>query len=269
MTHIKFDEKNHTYTNVNNNKKYLSVTKFINQFVTPFDSEYFSMYKAIEEIMGVDKFKQYKKLIGFKNNVVVSYLNNDNFQQVKEKQKEILDKWDLKSKLSIEKGNKYHKQKELDILEGKPFNWDSIDYYSWNYALYSDNVVLPEEIVYLDEFELSGTVDLILKRFGTELILFDYKTSEDLKKENKYQKMLFPLDKLEDCKFNHYQVQLSLYAYMLEQNTGLKVTELYVIHLDKDDQEVLHKCKYLKDEVLKMLEVRKRQLNAETDLFPL
>jgi len=267
MTHIEFNEKYHTYTNTKNNKKYLSVTKFINQFVKPFDSDYFSMFKAVEEILGIEKFKQFRKLIGYQNEPVSKFLTTENCQQVKEKQQEILDKWALKSKLSIEKGNKFHKQKENDILEGKPFIFEGKRYFekSENYKFC---YVEPEKIVYLDEFELSGMVDLTLTRYD-EIIPFDYKTSEELKKENKYQKMLYPLDKLDDCKFNHYQVQLSLYAYMLEQNTCLDVTDLYVIHLDKDNQEVLHKCKYLKNEVLMMLEIRKRQLQAETDLFPL
>jgi hypothetical protein len=43
-----FNEDSHVYWNVNDNEKYISVTTLIERYAQPFDSEFWSGYKALE-----------------------------------------------------------------------------------------------------------------------------------------------------------------------------------------------------------------------------
>lgn len=94
----------------------------------------------------------------------------------------------------------------------------------------------------------------------------DYKTNEEIQMENKYQKMKYPVNHLDDCNYNHYALQISLYAYMLEQQ-GYKVGDLSISHHDikkkgmkktlndeigKEKVRVIH-LPYLKDEIEAMI----------------
>lgn len=78
-----------------------------------------------------------------------------------------------------------------------------------------------------------------------------------------YKNMLFPLQHLQDCNFNHYQLQLSIYAFMLEQLSGKKCRSICFHHhpakadnpLEAQDEGIRYEVKYLKKEVLDMLAV--------------
>jgi len=55
--------------------------------------------------------------------------------------------------------------------------------------------------------------------------------------------MHYPISNLDDTVLNHYQLQLSLYAYMIESLYHLKVKELIIDHVT-DNKEI--KCSYLR-----------------------
>lgn len=86
-----------------------------------------------------------------------------------------------------------------------------------------------------------------------------HNTNKEIKMVNKFQKMKFPLEHLDDCNHVHYCLQVSLYAYMLEQ-FGYKPNNLKFTHvvLDPDDETVIleqveYHSSYLKKEVISML----------------
>lgn len=58
-----------------------------------------------------------------------------------------------------------------------------------------------------------------------------HNTNKEIKMSNKYQSMLPPVNHLDDCNYIHYNLQLSLYSYMLEQ-FGYDVCYLEVEHFD-------------------------------------
>ena len=72
--------------------------------------------------------------------------------------------------------------------------------------------------------------------------------------------MLPPISHLEDCNLNHYNLQLSLYGWMLEQ-FGYEVVHLEIQHADlvKEDnnwkvvKETVYEFPYLKQEIENML----------------
>ena len=72
--------------------------------------------------------------------------------------------------------------------------------------------------------------------------------------------MKFPLNNLQDCNFNHYQLQLSTYAYMLKQiNPEYNIPQKTFNIPHHDGNETIIPCEYLKDDVERMLKHYKKQ----------
>ena len=82
----------------------------------------------------------------------------------------------------------------------------------------------------------AGTFDLLVYCTipGKEgLIIFDYKTNEDLYKNFKDQRLLKPFDKMKDMPKNHYELQQSLYENALNE-IGLKVLGKRLVWIKTD-----------------------------------
>ena len=58
--------------------------------------------------------------------------------------------------------------------------------------------------------------------------------------------------KIEDCNYNHYALQLSLYRYILETYYGVNINRQIIAHL-KEDGVQTYSTPYMKNEVKSML----------------
>jgi hypothetical protein len=73
--------------------------------------------------------------------------------------------------------------------------------------------------------------------------------------------MKYPLNNLDDVNYNHYQLQLSTYAWMLQKiNPDFIIKDLILNHYDHDGNNTIYHCDYLKREVELMLAYYKKQL---------
>lgn len=82
---------------------------------------------------------------------------------------------------------------------------------------------------------------------------FDTKTRQTVK-------MKYPLNNLDDCNYNAYTLQLSTYAWMIQQlNPDYIIDELILIHFPHEGGQVIYKLDYLKSEVEKMLRHHKKE----------
>ena len=95
---------------------------------------------------------------------------------------------------------------------------------------------------------LSGQIDLLIKR-GNDIFIYDHKTNSKGidskafydKKLRKTKKMKYPVNNLDDHTLNHYTLQLSWYAYMLQQinpNFNIKMLKLLPKATDSDETEI-------------------------------
>jgi hypothetical protein len=107
-----------------------------------------------------------------------------------------------------------------------------------------------EVIVYLRRALLAGTIDKRCRRqkFGKSLVdYFDYKTNirkgiqydsikryDDGSQKHYNRMMLHPVSHLEDCNFNRYALQLSLYAYMDQEECGTTPGKLGILFINKN-----------------------------------
>lgn len=100
--------------------------------------------------------------------------------------------------------------------------------------------ILSETKVYDEELGYSGTFDILFyydpeldisKKRGQEgLVVFDWKTNEDLYKNFKDKRLLAPFEALKDMPLSIYKLQLSLYQNCLEK-IGLKVVARRILWL--------------------------------------
>ena len=83
----------------------------------------------------------------------------------------------------------------------------------------------------------------------------------------KRQMMKFPLENLPDCNFYHYSLQLSLYAYMLQQiNPKFRIKKLMIVHFDHNGGETEYEVEYLKEDVARMLLHYRKQQKIKSEL---
>ena len=277
---VAFSEETHTYWNVDDNEKYISVTTLIHQFTQPFDKDFWSAYKTLEKLLPKESWVVEKKSLltskKFDPELLEVYnISKDEFNKA---QQELLDLWDEENRKSCERGTKIHldiensfytKAKDISLQKfgiGGKFECKK-DYpeLDLQYGAY------PEYLIYYESddkvIRLAGQIDLIVKS-GNEIYLVDHKTSKKIEQKSGYNsstrssvKMKYPLNNLPDCNFYHYTMQLSTYAWMLQKiNPNFIIKDLILNHYDHNGKNTLYRCQYLKDEVEKMLYFHKKQV---------
>jgi ATP-dependent exoDNAse (exonuclease V) beta subunit len=262
-----FNDSNHSY--YSDKGKYTSVTTLVHKFVPPFDKEYWSLYKAIEAELPSFMWQDLRKIYSARE---VAYhleeLNPTMQGRVLARQKEIKKAWKLKNLNSQIKGTEFHKVQEdlsysrgyeLNKVDGrkyKTFVKPDIghDNYSLNLETLEDGYY-PELLLWNNQYMLAGQADKVYITTIRKYRYFDigdYKTNEEIKTSNKYQSMLSPLDHLDNCNYNHYQLQLSLYAWMLEQY-GFKCRNLSFDHYPEGKLVKTYEFTMLRKEVDRLL----------------
>ena len=117
-----------------------------------------------------------------------------------------------------------------------------------------------EYIIGSQEYNLSSAIDhLFINKLTGGLVLVDYKTNTDIYKGDKYAKeMKHPLEHLKDTKLSHYYLQLSIYKYIVEKYTDLKIEDMFIVWLSEENENYqIIEIPYLKKEVKKILELRR------------
>lgn len=114
----------------------------------------------------------------------------------------------------------------------------------------------PELIIWNDKYSICGTADKVWINTvdGIRFIdIDDWKTNKEIKMPDRYC-MEMPLQHLSNVNYIHYTLQISIYAWMLEQ-VGFKVRNLYLTHQRVlDGPQTRYRLDYLKKEVKTMME---------------
>ena len=238
---FKFFENGHYYE-YKGKRVGISVTRFIEQYCNEFDAQ------AVAEKVAI---KQNKTV------------------------QEVLDEWDYKNKFACAKGSAIHeytqslwsKEKykvryfdnsEKFINTVEYIARQSIDFYND----YQDRLehLADEFVVGSPEYDICSAIDhLFINKLTGGLVLVDYKTNSDIHKTEKYAKdMKVPLQHLKDFTLNHYYIQLSIYRYLVEKYTSLKIEEMFIVYFSEniENYEIIG-IPYLKKEVEEILEIRR------------
>lgn len=306
-----FHEKEHKY-NDSLNRNYVSATTFINNYIPKFDTKKWARFKAKE--LGVsektikENWKNITKESCDRGNNTHNYLENGintasqfikSVQYLKNKKEGIM---------TTVADIPNMKATPLDIknfIEATENKYQEI-YKVFNYYIERDYIIYAELGAFLLDYLLSGTIDVPVIR-EDQFVILDWKTNKDgLKFESGYYKkdknqiphqltnkwvnkndtMLPPLNNLPECNGSHYNLQLSLYAKMIELILGIPCVGIALCHIqtpfvlneygmpyrtktgsyiiDEKRNEVVtwHPMKYLKNEINLLLLDRKKELIA-------
>jgi hypothetical protein len=161
--------------------------------------------------------------------------------------KEIMEIWDKSNSVAIELGSWYHNQREEDLLSCSTIRRLGIDLNIVKPI--EDNGIkvapdqnltpgiYPEHMVFLKSAGICGQADRV-EVVQDVIDIYDYKTNKEIKTqsftnwEGVSEKMLHPIDHLDDCNFIHYAIQLSIYLYiMIKHNPNLKPGKIILEHI--------------------------------------
>lgn len=196
---ITFDEEKHKYHN-QFGVEYISVTTLLGEFKKPFDAAKHAQRVAEREGVTTDS---------------------------------VLQSWKTLTEQSHEKGKAHHKAMENYIRFGDidPQYLDLIN--SLNKATdgFKATTKTAERLLWHDSSHIAGMADLILEN-DKEFFVMDFKTNKKFTFSNKYgERLLPPLDFLDYCEFTLYTLQLSMYAWMMEQSTGKHCKGMKILYL--------------------------------------
>lgn len=238
---FKFFSEDHHYE-YKGQKIGISVTKFIEGYTEDFDAETVAERVANKE--------------------------NKTIQQV-------LDEWKYKNDFSCTKGTTCHEYAQSLWNKEKyiPLFFDgSSDYIhavrkiqvqaNKFYQDYQDKLehLADEFVVGSIEYDIASAIDhLFINKLTGGLVLVDYKTNSDIHKNERFAKnMKIPLNHLKDTTLNHYYIQLSIYRYLVEKYSGLKIEEMFIVWFsENNDNYKIIEIPYLKKEVEEILENRR------------
>lgn len=244
---VTIDTKTHTYRK--GRVKYTPVSTILDLYRVPFDADHWSTYKAYQEILGAD-FKEMARGFNPSNPVLFRRLAQVVEREEMEKVRDRIQKeWKAGGNKSAKVGTKYHKDKENASYE---YGYEVSPFTGEKYRTVGKNLVkdprskkfdlfslpdgyYPELIIWNDEHRIAGTPDrLFIETVGDVryIDIDDYKTVKKIDMTNKHQKFLAPLDYLQDTKYNKYRLQVSFYAWMLEQ-VGFTIRHTAFTHINQ------------------------------------
>ena len=270
---IRFREDVHRY--YLNNQELMSVTKFIETFETPFDTEYWSFYKAAKDEVAPYLFKIIRFIMdeeGLKN-AVMSLVSPNTYQKIITKQIEYKIAWETKKIKAAEKGSRYHQLKEEEgynkgYNEINDIKADVSDTYYFKLSEAKDGFY-QEVLLYSGILGIAGTADKLIietKPDGRWIYIDDYKTNEKIDTSNVWNKYQEPISHLDQCKLNKYMLQVSMYAYLAELQ-GFKIGGVQFTHHPIDEnlnligKTQVYQVRYAREEIISMINYRRNDIN--------
>lgn len=282
-----FNDEEHSYLDKNDGSKYISVTTLLHEYQNAFNESFFSKYKALEALADADKFSWVKQ--GLLNTQIwkpelVEKLGIDQ-SEFDNKVEEILQSWHSNRDEACQHGSYVHNlletsfygKTEFDLSQyGLPQVCGNYTCDKGNYKLDLDNGIYPEFLmswISPEGVRLAGQADLICKS-GNDIDILDWKTNKEIKRRSFYNsskksnvKLKYPLNNLEDCNYNLYMLQLSMYAYMLQQlNPDFNIRSLTIVHIQRDGSIKEYPVEYKKDEVERVIKHYAKQQKIKCEL---
>lgn len=283
-----FNEETHTYYDKNDGKTYISCTTLIHKYCEEFDEVFWASYKALEALLEESVWLSIKSILLSKKKIPDGMIEKTglDFNLFEKKKQEILDEYARKRKESTDRGTEIHSRIENEFYNKTNFNFSKYGFEELcgefvckkdHYELDLDRGVYPEYFLSITSddglLKVAGMIDLLIKD-GNNIWICDHKTNKEIKKTSYYDKnkkshvmMKYPLNNLMDTSLSHYSLQMSLYAYILQTlRPELNVKGLVIHHIDHDGNETMIPCKYLKQDVIRMLNHYKKQIKIQQQL---
>lgn len=220
---VRFIEEGHIYES-KPAIAWTSVTKLVERFVNEFDE----LYHA-ERCSQNERSKWYTLPV----DEILDLWNGEN------KRATDCGSWfhNLMERRALKKGSKTHRGKLLTVIPSilKP------GYKLAPVQALTDGIY-PEHFMYHEDYGVCGQSDLVYVTDGV-VDIDDYKTNKELNfrgygyKYDNPQMMTGLMSNFEDCNYNHYVLQLSIYMYLiLLKNPHLKPGRIRICHVTFENE---------------------------------
>lgn len=254
--HLYFDEGPHKYTDSNGNE-YISTTTIIGNYAPKFNSKYWAHKKAKEQ--GVSEKEILRQWDQIKDEACRRGTNTHN--GIEDAIKDVSKFKEAIKYLEQTESGRCITVADIPYLNIKPLDVDKFKeatgnkypdiyrvfqfYVDKGYTIYSEIGVFDPMLL------ISGTIDILCIR-NIDFVILDWKTNRDgLKFESGYykkdkttvpnqltniwvrkdEKMLPPLNHLDECNGSHYTMQLSIYARLVERILEIPCVGLGLCHI--------------------------------------
>ncbi len=238
----------HVYIHKETGKRYGSVTQMLQTIYNEFETE------LVAERISLQRDSDPKK-------------NPDYYGMSME---EILDYWQYLNDIANEYGSFVHETLETYLLKN---HW----YFPPEHPEYGDlgskvikayeelkvdegECVYPERIMFSENYNIAGTADLKIDIDKDWFDIGDWKTNKKFEYYNPFghQTLKKPFEHLQQCHHSEYSLQLSIYARMCEEETGMKCRQIWIGYWSRETERFTKiPVTYLKNEAIKLLELHK------------
>jgi hypothetical protein len=245
---VYFEEEGHKYSD-GRGREYTSVTTLLKDYCPPFESDYWSDYKAIKDTLeniGYRTWKDFKDSAGGWESVVKYFkksrkkLDQVVLDRIATRKQYYLDLWDDEREYAAELGTKHHNDLEQLLLNTPKIQLDNMELATTSPAdLISiqgfdqgESIIHPELLLWNEKYRIAGQADVV-ERTGKKIHIKDYKTCKEIEMKAFMDKTFFsPLQELPNTNYSKFTMQLSTYGWMLEE-LGYEITGLTIIHIDR------------------------------------
>jgi hypothetical protein len=199
-----------------NGKELISVTTLIHKYQEEFEEDFWAEMKGIEHGLTSNQVKRAWKFINEKGTIKGSTIHNYAENAFQNKVFEyptqtIVNNFGFDPVWNEYQITKKHVDKFYHDVQGK---------------------LIPiriEFVVYDRESLIGGMLDMIFYNVkAQEFQIWDWKSNKKFDRENK-RHLLYELCLIEDCDYEIYSLQLELYKYIIEKNTGIKLGKSYIV----------------------------------------
>lgn len=184
-----YSDEKHVYIDKKDNSQYISVTTLIHNYTQAFDEEFWTAYKALEQILDIELFSMVKKsLLTTKkfNKVLLKKFGIDE-QVFLDAQNEIKAEYERKRNESCTRGTAIHAEFENSFYNKTTFDFEKFGYADLSgtydckknyYKLDLENGVYPEFLISKTSkdglLKIAGQIDLLVKK-GNDIHIIDWK----------------------------------------------------------------------------------------------
>jgi uncharacterized protein YxjI len=207
-------KENHTYAD-SSGKEYKSVSSILSTVKPKFDVEQRASEYALRKKISVD---------------------------------DVISLWDEKKNTGLDYGTEIHENVENFFINGKISNERYKDVVEEIYSKVYQKDGCNELICFDKKKGICGTADYVVFKEQT-FDIFDFKTNKKFNFQNQYDDkyLLNPVSHLPNSEYFIYALQLSFYAKMIENLTGLNCRFLNIFWLKRQiDTKMIFKAKWLK-----------------------
>lgn len=259
----------------------LAVTNVISSY-HGFDRDFWLSYKTLEKVMEKQKWDEIKMNLLRNKRIDPKYIAP--YQEQYDVELALLDaEWKAKSEEDKAAGTSVHEtihgmfcNNDQCLQSDFQIPMDTYTVMQTDKFLQTEKGLFPEfrlEIPLDEDYTLVGVADLIIKD-GNHIRIIDWKTTDKIEFKSHYdfgqkknKMMKYPLSKLMDVNGIHYQLQLSIYAWMLQKmNPDFIIDSLEIVQIKDLKPKRTFTVEYLKDDLDKFFKWHVKHIRMKEEI---